>query len=237
MNKKALVVLSIIFLMIEIVLYVLIFTTSGVANSWISFSSILLCFLYSLLLMSSNKNVVLTEVALFGTAMADLFLVVIQPRHQLVAMIFFSITQICYFLRIFLNSKSKKEKIVHLAVRGGITALALITTALVLKDKTDALSLISIFYFANLILNVVFSFIQIKQSILFPIGLLCFMICDIFVGLQCAIGVYINVPETNILYQIAFSPFNWAWLFYLPAQVLIVTSLLINNYKKKEMTT
>ena len=228
MNKK-LFILTLSFLFTELILFTLIFTIKGRANDWISFSSILLVFVFSLCLTCKNKNVILTEVALLTTSMADLFLIIIQPRQQLIAMIFFSITQICYFIRLLINSTSKKEKIIHISIRFILTVIVFAVTAIVLKEKTDALSMVSMFYFTNLILNVIFAFVQIKKSILFPIGLLCFMICDIFIGLQCAIGVYIDVPENNILYQIAFSPFNWAWLFYVPAQVLIVLSLILNN--------
>lgn len=228
MNKKLL-AFSIIFLFVELVLFVLIFAIHGRANDWISFSSIVTVFIFSLFLICKNKNVILTQIALLTTSIADLFLIIVQPRQQLMAMIFFSVTQICYFIRLLLNAKNKTEKIVHISVRAGLTAIVFAVTAIVLKEKTDALSMVSMFYFTNLILNVIFAFVQIKRSILFPIGLLFFMICDIFIGLQCAIGVYIDVPENNILYQIAFSPFNWAWLFYVPAQILIVLSLIINN--------
>lgn len=229
MSKKALILFSSTFIMIEIVLYVLIFTISGRVNDWISFSAILMVFLFSLLFMFKNKYYIFTQIALFTTVMADLFLVVVEPRQQLVAMLFFSITQICYFLKLFFCSSSRIEKIIHLATRGALIVIVGIITIIILMDKIDTLSMVSVFYFTNLVLNVIFAFVQLKKSLFFAIGLFLFMICDIFIGLQCSIGIYINVTETNILYKIAFSPFNWAWLFYVPAQVLIVMSLLIDN--------
>lgn len=237
MHKKLLITLSCVFVSIEIVLHVLIFTTSGLTNSWVSFSSIVTAFLFSLLLLSFDLNVILTQIALCTTVMADLFLIIVEPMNQLVAMLFFSVTQVCYFLRLYFNSKSKLEKIVHLFFRGLAIVLIVILALVILKDKVDALSIVSVFYFANLVLNMIFAFVQIKKSILFPIGLLFFMICDIFVGLQSAIGVYLDIPESNIIYQIAFSSFNWAWLFYVPAQVLIVLSLVFNRYPKKVQNT
>lgn len=208
------------------------FTFSGDINKWASFGSIAVAFIFSLFLISSDLDCILTQVALSTTVMADLFLVIVQPMNQLVSMIFFSVTQICYFLRILFNSKSKLEKIVHLFVRGLVIIGVIIVAIVVLKEKIDALSIISVFYFANLVLNVIFAFIQFKKSILFPIGLFLFMICDIIIGLRSAIGVYLNVPQSSFLYQIAFSSFDWAWLFYLPAQVLIVLSLYSKKYRQ-----
>ena len=236
MSNKRQIILSSIFVAIEMVLFVLIFTISGPANKWISFSCILLCFLFSLTLISLSKTKILTQIGLLTTVLADVFLVILG-EHQVVAMSFFSITQIAYFLRIFLNTDSKKERVVHIAIRMLAIVGTIIATILVLGEKLDALSFISMFYYVNLILNVVFSFVQIKKSILFPIGLLCFAICDLFIGLQVAIGTYISVPESSFIYKVVFSSFNWAWFFYVPAQVLIVLSLVFSGAKRKKTKT
>ena len=109
----------------------------------------------------------------------------------------------------------------------------------ILKDKFDFLSAISMFYFTNLILNIVLSFFEFKKSPLFAIGLLLFLGCDIFVGLQVANGLYINIPTDSILYNIIFAPFNISWLCYLPSQTLISSSVMsinknIFNFKLKK---
>lgn len=231
-NKKKY-VLPLTFVLIEIVLYILIFTISAPANKFISFASILLCFLFSITLISLNKTKILTQIGLLTTVIADVFLVILGDYH-VVAMCFFSITQIAYFLRILFNTESKKERIIHISIRVFVIIGTIIATILVLKENLDALSFVSMFYYANLILNVIFAFVQIKKSVLFPIGLLFFAICDAFIGLQVAVGNYIFLSETSLIYKVVFSSFNWAWLFYVPSQVLIALSIFFGQTKQKK---
>ena len=158
--------------------------------------------------------------------LADLFLVVITPMLQIPAMICFSITQICYFIRIYTNQESKKEKLIHIVIRTSGIILILILTLIVLKEKTDFLSLISTFYYINLIVNIIFAFKQSNQSLLFPIGLLLFACCDLQVGLNVLNSSYINIENNVVLNFIANPPFNLAWAFYVPSQTLIALSLI-----------
>ena len=68
-----------------------------------------------------------------------------------------------------------------------------------LKEKTDFLSLISTFYYINLIINIIFAFKQKESSILFPIGLLLFACCDLQVGLIVLNSSYITIENNLIL--------------------------------------
>jgi hypothetical protein len=164
------------------------------------------------------------------TVCADIFLVVLNPRIQLPAMFFFSITQICYFLRIYFNEDLKTRRL-HIIIRLIVIVIALSTTALVLKDKTDFLSLISLFYYANLIMNIVFSFICQKKSILFSLGLILFACCDLLVGFNIMSGAYIDLNPGTFFYFLAHPGFNLAWIFYVPSQVLIAVS---NTFSKEK---
>ena len=94
-------------------------------------------------------------------------------------------------------------------------------TCVVCGDKVNYLAVISVFYYTNIALNLIFSLIQFKKYSLFALGLILFVLCDTVIGLNSAIGVFISVPETSILYKIAFAHFNLAWVFYLPSQVII----------------
>ena len=144
-------------------------------------------------------------------------------------MIFFSITQICYFIRIYLSQNDRKIRIIHLIVRILLVVIALIATIIVLKENTDLLSLISLFYYANLLVNVVFSFITNKKSLLFSIGLACFAMCDLFIGFSVLNDSYIELKEGTLLYFLANPGFNIAWIFYVPSQTLIALSNI--NFK------
>lgn len=220
------------YLMVELTLYVLIFLTKDVLNAWISYSAIILNFVMAMILFAKSKNVVLTEIGLLMTCFADLFLVILNPQIQVVAMIFFVVAQACYFLRILHNTPEKSMRLKHIIIRAVLTVLGIIATFIVLKEKTDFLAVIAVFYFINLLLNVVFAFMQSKKSALFAVGLLLFMCCDVLIGLNVASEGYLVFAENSFMAWLAEPPINLAWAFYVPAQILIVLSIVFNKYKK-----
>ena len=93
-----------------------------------------------------------------------------------------------------------------------------------MKENTDALALISLAYYANLVMNIVVSFTLLHKNKLLPIGFVLFLLCDTVIGLQMASGVYLNIQEGSMLHNMIFVGFNLAWFFYLPSQVLIALS-------------
>lgn len=221
----------ILFSFIQLILFVTVQATSGIFNTISSFAVVVLCCLFVILYIEKSKDYIFTQIALICTVMADLFLVVLQPMKQLPAMIFFSITQICYFLRLFFNTKSKKEKQIHIIIRAASSFLAIILTIVVLKAKADALSLVSMFYYANLIINIVFAFIHFKSSNLLAIGLLLFLCCDTIVGINVLLDQYITSPSLQESINSILSSLNWAWIFYVPSQTLLALSLTKLNNK------
>lgn len=228
-NKRQIVLLSSIFVIIEITFSILIQITSGDINTILSFSTIVLACIFPLLFMNRNRNYIYTQIGLVCTVCADLFLVVIEPMYQIPAMCFFSITQICYFLRIYFNQSSNKQKLIHLLIRIIMIVLVLIITVIVLKDKTDFLSIISMFYYTNLIMNIIFASIQYKKSLLFPIGLLLFACCDLLIGLDVLDSLYLEIKEGTFLSFLCNPGFNLAWVFYVPSQMFIALSMLELN--------
>lgn len=229
-NKKLRVGLIVSFCAIELGLLIAVLTCSGDVVRPLQFTSIALVFTFSLLFvrLKEDKNFII-QLALLFTVMADLFLVLIRPLNQALAMSFFSVTQMLYFVKILISEKRKGFRLANLISRIVAIVLVQVITLLVLKGKADYVSLISMFYFTNLVLNLLFAFLNFKQNPTLAIGLLLFMFCDIFVGLQSAIGVYIDIPATSIIYKIVFSPFNWAWFFYIPSQTLLSISCSVKN--------
>ena len=224
MKNKTIFIVSGIFVLIMLTMLCLILWGPSNLVAEFEFSSVVLCFAFSMIFVCCSSKVWLTETALLFTTIADLFLEIIHPMNQIVAMIAFSTVQLLYFTRLFLEL-SKKWKIVNLSIRVALVAVVEILTFVLLKDKYDFLSAISMFYITNLISNIVLAFFEFKKSPLLAFGLLLFLGCDIVVGLQCAIGVYIDVPTTSILYQISHTSFNISWLCYLPSQTLIALSV------------
>ena len=231
--KRLLNITVVAFLGIEAVLGVLVQKTAFTLNVVVSFAVVVLACLFAILLFTKTKDYIFTQIALVCTVFADLFLVVItDQQYRALAMVFFSGTQICYALRIYFNQQNTKEKIIHLSARLSLIVISMIATVVVLKDKTDFLSLISLFYYANLLTNIVFAFVQAKKSVLFAVGLLLFALCDLFIGFPILEQSYIELQEGTFLYWIAHPGFNLAWAFYVPSQALLPLSLAKLKFQK-----
>ena len=225
MKNKILKISAAAFAGAEIILSILVQTTSGTQNTLVSYGAIILSCVFCILLFTKSFNYALTQAGLIFTVLADLFLVVLNPIMQIPAMICFSFTQIFYFLRLYLWQGSAMRRR-HLIARCALTVVAMLATVIVLGEKTDALSLISLFYYANLIMNIAVAFSQHRRSLLFPLGLLLFLLCDTVIGLNVMAKSYIASAEDSLIMKIINPGFNLAWVFYVPSQTLIPLSLL-----------
>lgn len=232
--SKNLKILTSIFVFLEIILFFCVLFIGGEINKYLSFSVVALAFIFSLLFISKKSTTILTNFALFFTVIADVFLVLCVPQVRDIAMVSFSIVQIMYFARILIESTSKKLNLIHIILRSVLSVLVIVIALIVLKNNADFLSLISVFYFTNLVLNVIFAFLNKNSSKLFKIGLALFMCCDLFVGLQVAVGSYIILSENSLLYKIIFAPFNFVWFFYTPSQTLLSLSIINTKYENNE---
>lgn len=207
-----------VFLVLAVILYILILTTGGTLLVASSFGAIVLCFLYALLQGKQGDKWILAGLAC--TVGADFCLVVCDPRQQLWGMVFFLIVQSLYAVKLYREDPNKLLLILRVALILLIEGIAV----LVLREKTDALALISVCYYANLILNIVAAFRQFRSKPIFPIALVLFLLCDTVIGLQVAAGGYLPIGEDSWLYRLIFMNFNLSWFFYLPSQVLIALS-------------
>ena len=218
MQKKN-TLLTVFLLIAEAILYYFILTTGGQTLVITSYLSIIFCFLFALQGIRHNPLIV---AGLACTVGADFCLVVCDPIQQLWGMVFFLGAQTLY--AIHLHGKQKNNLL--LIARIVLTVTAEIIAALVLKENLDALAMVSMAYYANLIMNMVVAFAQWHKDKLLPIGFVLFILCDTIIGLQVASGGYLPIAEGSVLYNLIFSGFNTAWMFYLPSQVLIALSVL-----------
>lgn len=214
-QKQKETVLTACFLIVQAILYYLILTAGGKLLVVASYSAIVLCFAYAALHAETGNLWILGGLAC--TAIADFFLVVCSPIQQLWGMVAFLGTQTFY--AIFLHRQNKNRRLLYL--RLGMTVLAAVIALLVLGRKTDALAVISVCYYVNLLINILLAFLRYRRNRIFAIALVLFLLCDTVIGLQAAAGVYLPIGKDTLLYRIIFVPFNLAWLFYLPSQVLI----------------
>ena len=221
-NKKVYWISTSLFLAAEVaLLFCILFAPhSEISCMW----AIILVLLYSLLFKNKNISVLLMQLAFVFTLASDTFLVGVAPKIQWLAMTTFFIVQSLYFAKMLLSIKAKKYVADNIAIRAILIGCAVLLGWLVLKEKLDYVAAISLMYFASIIHNVILAFVLFKKSPLMALGMLLFLCCDIVVGLNSAIGVYISVPETSILYKIAFAQFNLAWTFYLPSQTMLALS-------------
>lgn len=199
----------------------------------IMYGSIILCFLYATAhIKFSWDNNHFVWLGVVFTCIADFFLVMCSPAKETEGVLSFSIVQLLYFTYLFLQEKKEKVRVIHVVVRGIAILICSLLPFIVLKEKVDFLSVLSMFYISNLAVNVAFALFD-KKTRLFGIGLLLFILCDFSVGFCAGAGVYFNIIEGGLLSAIVNSNFNVAWLFYLPSQVVISIFLALNFQKAK----
>ena len=183
-NKKLKTTLVATFCIIEAILFFLVQATNGDTWAFVSYLSIILAFAFMITNASLTKNYFLMQIGLLCTLCADFFLVVLEPIQELP-------------LRLYFNQKTQKERNIHLISRAGVSVLAIIVAIIVLKENTDALSIVSMFYYSNLVVNVIVAFTECKTSILFPIGLLLFLCCDTVIGIDVMLSDYLNSANSS----------------------------------------
>lgn len=183
-------------------------TIGGRGSNPIKFAGILLCLVYSLYL-SHQGGCRLVSAALALTALADVFLLLLDADYAL-GIALFCLVQGLYFIRI---------------VRGGgrnlwglrLTLFLLSLVVLKLLDLLIPLNILALFYFTNFFCNALASLSCSGRSMrLFSIGLWLFLCCDLCVGLFQ--NPQLVPPAVSAFVSVGM------WLFYLPAQVLITLS-------------
>jgi uncharacterized membrane protein YhhN len=205
-----------IFIVLEAVLYALILTTGGKTLIWSEFISIILCFAFALL--HWGKPLMIAGLAM--TVCADFCLVVCDPIQQLWGMVFFLGAQTFYAVLLHRQGLRRGLLIARLALSVAVEAVAI----LILGENTDALALVSMCYYVNLIMNMVCAFVRFRDNRLMAIGFVLFILCDTVIGLQVAAGGYLPIPEGSLIHSLIFSGFHLSWFFYLPSQVLLALS-------------
>lgn len=216
-----------IFILITSILYIVIlfFEIKEEKKDLLKFIVIALCFIYSFIQNGDLKDKWLVRTALLFTVISD-YLLVIEGNNFFLSLITFSIVQLVYALRI-INFDEKDVK-THLILRPIIFICTILIIKFTIGIKLDSLLIIAIFYFSNLFLNVIYAFINIKKNILFPIGLLLFMGCDMMVGLF-NLNIYIDSSNYYPLSLLIDNSLFLIWLFYIPSQVILSLSISTNK--------
>ena len=183
------------------------------AGTALKYAAILLCLLLSLD-NRSRKDGRLVSLALALTALADLFLLVLNQNYAL-GVARFCPVQLIYALRLRRAAGRPAPLWPRLLFSGGALA------ALAFTGSLTVLSGLVCLYFPQLVCNAAESLALPPglQNRLFSAGLWLFLCCDICVGLHNLLPLLPgSFPAFAAFAQIAM------WAFYLPSQVLIVLS-------------
>ena len=192
-------------------------------SNWLKYVGIIICFLASLIPIFS-KNAAKTQYfipfSLFFTLVSDYFLLINTDKNLYIfGVVIFIIVQLSYFIYIETLKKNKTSFLISLIFRIILSSILIIVLSII---RFDLLSIVSACYFVELLMNFITSLSLIKINkcfLIFSIGLLLFIGCDISVGLT-----NLDLFEGHIKNLVS----NLMWIFYLPSQVLISFSNYIN---------
>lgn len=235
--KNKFFILSIIFAIIQLSLLSIILFVKDYSYIF-CFLLVIISASFGIVFSLDKKHNLFIILALIFTVIADYFLVIRFENtrdlfHQSTGMTIFIGTQTCYFLFLLFSCENKKLKNINIVSRIVLPLLVLIVALIVLKKNINYLIIVALIYFSFIILNVIFAFIEYKKTnLLFAIGLVFFMLCDIVIGLTVAFNGIIEVNHESFIYKFVFSPFNFTWLFYGISQILIPLSIAYNKNLK-----
>jgi hypothetical protein len=237
---------TILFIVLQTILYVSFLTFDLAGNntelsSSIKYLVIILCFCYVLLpVRGLDKGIVFyLRVAMFFTVISDLFLLLLDLSFFGV-LTFIIVQQVysCMLINIQKKEEAKVAVIKNNRSRNSILlqrlglqiTLTIIVMAVLsyIDIMINSLLIITVFYFISIFTNVI---LAIKTSfqdhknrarLIFAVGMVLFLLCDINVGIFNMSG-FITLPVDlyNKLYSVSSL---LMWVFYAPAQVLIVLS-------------
>ena len=141
------------------------------------------------------------------------------------------------FLWTYVEDDDLIRKKIHLTLRISVSVLSILITVLILGRRLDMLALLSVFYYANLILNVIFSYLQFKKLRVLAIALTLFIVSDTLIGFD-NISSYLLIPRGSIIFFLKRLLTNWVMPLYLAAQVMIPLNLFSRKRKalQKENT-
>ena len=231
LRNKAVLSLSVgVFFAAETALGIL-FQTGRGNGAHLRYATVVLACLFCILFAERSWEYLTIQWALVATVWADFYLVLPPSPNQLPGMICFSMAQISYALSLCFTEKSPRRLRLWLWVRMILSVIAVAATFAVLGKSADAVAVVSVFYYANLVLNIIVAWTQLPRKIVTAVGLTLFLCCDTVIGLSFLDG-YLPVSETSFIYRIIHPGFDLAWAFYLPSQMLLSVSLLPKRWSE-----
>ncbi len=222
-----------VFLLVQTVIYIVYNVLSARQPEdpiEIKYAGILLCLALSALMIYFNRDEdsVIATAAMLFTAISDLFILVLDDYFE-IGLATFIVAHSLYLYRLY-HGRVKKIWIT-VAVRAVVAAVmigvccGLFGANLLIVEAGIYLVLL----FGNCVESLIMCNRGLK-NILFAIGLMLFLGCDICVGFKHGSMVGVSLSETMynfVVYMI--------WVFYLPSQVLIACALFKKGPLYKEL--
>lgn len=199
-----------------------------ISSNIIKFLSMILVFLISLLIGKdgiSKRDTSLLRTGIFITLIADIFLLLLNKNYTL-GVGLFCIVQITYSIRY----KTDDAKI---TIRNFIRLFIIIILIYIVIDtliiKIDFLLILAIYY-AICLLSTTYKAINLYKNKSYPklngkiiaLGMILFLLCDINVALYNIIK-FLPISSEATMFLNDLSSISM-WMFYLPSQVLLVSS-------------
>ena len=241
-KKKIIFYGTIAFLIVEAVLFLTFIIMDGIdifgagignaRSTPVKYAGTLLCVAVSAACIAlRGKDGITVTVGLAATAIADLFMLVLDRLYE-ISLVAFIVAQLVYAFRIYMINGRKPW--ISIGVRAGLTVIVLgILGGL---HSLNLLTALVAIYFPNLLVNMAESFMLSKMGkryLMFAIGLALFVCCDICVGLN----NFGSVLGVNLPYAFEMAVLFAIWIFYLPSQVLIALSVGENGSYKPYVET
>lgn len=225
-----------VFLAVELIIYItfnILSATQPADPIYLKYAGVLLCLAVSgaAKYLIRDKDAVIMTCAFVCTAISDLFILVIDTYYQ-IGLVTFIFTQTIYLYRLYRDRMSKIK--LTIIIRVAVMLLLMALVDVIMKDGGINFMLAEVcVYIVMLAGNVIDAFILSKngvQNIIFAVGLLLFLCCDICVGLDNAVDIIgLNLGKAGNAIQFMI------WVFYLPSQVLITCALLKKGPCYKEL--
>lgn len=231
-HKKYLIAALICFAALEILFVHLMY---NVAFSFFSYICVISSCLFCAVLSDGSRSWLFTQLGLIGTVGSDFFLVFLPNQQRVAGMVFFCSVQIFYFIRIYAEDSNQTRKRVNLILRSVASVAMLIITPLVLGSRMDAVSMLSMFYYAHLTCNVLFAFLNFKSSCIFAFALLAFILSDTLLGFQ-YLSDYFLIPRGSFIYYAILYGRKICYPFYILSQILMPISMFSRKLKKTQMS-
>lgn len=222
------------FIALQLVLYFVLNFAKLNNSHYLSYGIVCLCLVFAIVYIFLDCHSYFAILAFIFTLIADYFLVLKGGEHKTLAMCFFMCAQIMYGAIVYLYAPYPKERIAQILTRIIISIIAIILAFIILKDKVQTLFIISVVYYFNMLISIVFAFYHFKKDLaikLLAIGLVLFSLCDISIGLTFLVDIF-SLGQNNIICKILNLPINYVNIFYPISQIVIACSVMIKKLNK-----